>query len=357
MYICKKKTYQNMTRTTFGQRLRTLRLMNHLSMDQLGMRLPNKAHRQTIAKYECDVMKPRKHTLQAICKVLYIDPFFMDSGRDFYLSSPRHRNPNNSTIPEDIMNQLLGETSTWLASYFYKEREAGLPAPKFINPLNDIIIKTRADVELAANTLRQKWHIGDGPIASLCRLVERKGIKMQNTPLPKDVLGMSLWAENCYPLILINFDERVTSTERLRFTVAHELGHLLLRFDDEVEFECKKPNEDPIEKLCEIFAACLLLPRQTFIEEIGSHRDFLTLKELIDLKEQYGVSIAALVHQAWDFRIISREHYDWWFDQQINNNKREFGWGHYPVPESLGREMRLTTIVDELNKTNKAVGV
>ena len=89
------------------------------------------------------------------------------------------------------------------------------------------------------------------------------------------------------------------------------------------------------------------MPRATMYEELGRHRNFLTLEELIELRELYGVSISALVHQAHDLDIITDEHYNWWYDERINKNKREDGWGQYPVPEKLTKEIRLSGIFSE----------
>ena len=73
----------------------------------------------------------------------------------------------------------------------------------------------------------------------------------------------------------------------------------------------------------------------------GDRLDFLTLEEMIDLKELYGVSVVAQVHEAWDLQMITREHYDWWYDERINKNHKEIGWGEYKFPETIGREKRL----------------
>ena len=73
----------------------------------------------------------------------------------------------------------------------------------------------------------------------------------------------------------------------------------------------------------------------------GEHRDELTLEEMVDLKELYGVSISAQVHEAWDLHMISREHYDWWYDENIKKNQMEEGWGVYAFPETVGREKRV----------------
>ena len=39
--------------------------------------------------------------------------------------------------------------------------------------------------------------------------------------------------------------------------------------------------------------------------------------------------------------MITREHYDWWYDECINKNHKEIGWGEYKFPETIGREKRL----------------
>ena len=71
----------------------------------------------------------------------------------------------------------------------------------------------------------------------------------------------------------------------------------------------------------------------------------ISLEELIDLRELYGVSIAAQVHEAWDLRLISRQHYDWWYEELIKKNVKEEGWGSYRFPETLGREKRMRAII------------
>lgn len=136
-------------------------------------------------------------------------------------------------------------------------------------------------------------------------------------------MGLSTFADESHPLIVVDMHPQKTTIERLRFTVCHELAHILLHFSD----DCN------IEKMCNKFANFFLFPKQTFIEEMGAeHRNQLTLEEMIDLKELYGISIAAQVHAAWDLRMISREHYDWWYDENINKNRLEEGWGVYSFP-------------------------
>lgn len=48
-----------------------------------------------------------------------------------------------------------------------------------------------------------------------------------------------------------------------------------------------------------------------------------TNMKIKDLKEFYGISIAAQMHEAWDLHIITREHYDWWYNERINKITRK----------------------------------
>ena len=332
-----------MNNTTPGKRLQILRERHGLSLSQLASRLDVSVSRQSIAKYEADKMLPRRQTLQSLCRVLNTDADYILNGHDYNLSPPKHRNPAKNPVAPEVTSELLTEVNSWLASYLYTEQQVRKPIV-FKNPLDHMLIRDEHDVEQAAMHLRRAWNTGDGPIVSLCRLAERKGVIMFSTPLPNNLLGMSLWADRRYPIILLNLDNKITTTERIRFTIAHELGHLLLRFADTIDFACKNPDDDPVEKLCEIFAGNLLLPRPTLYEEIGEQRDFLTLEELTDLRRVYGVSIAAIVHQAHDLRIITDDHYNWWYDERINKNKCETGWGQYPFQDWPTKEIRMREI-------------
>ena len=155
--------------------------------------------------------------------------------------------------------------------------------------------------------------------------------------LPDGVLGVSTWVEGNCPLIVLDTREEKTTVERLRFTAAHELAHLLF----------KVPEGLDAERMCNLFASYFLLPKNTLIQELGTKRDSIYLEELIDLRQYYGVSVAAIVHEAYDFGIISREHYDYWYDTLIKHNVKETGWGTYVFPETLGKERRMEVRIEK----------
>lgn len=336
-----------MLNTSIAIRLQEARLMRGLSMEKLAESMGGIVSRQSIFRYETGAMNPRPSVCRSLVKALGISEEYL-LGTSISLDKPMLRSTAGDSLTDDDLERLEARLSFWVERYLAKESEIGYRSD-FSNPIKELVVSSEDDASMAADLLRERWRCGDGPIPSILRLLERKGIKMLDTSLPDNIWGLSTWADKVHPLIVIDMSKGKTTIDRLRFTVGHELGHLLLTFPDGME---KKRQE----KLCNKFSSFFLFPKATFIAEMGSpEREAITLQELIDLKEVYGVSVAAMVHEAWDIRMISREHYDWWYDDVIKKNWLETGWGTYQFPETLGREMRVDSIVDEKQEKEKYV--
>lgn len=322
----------------FSVRLREARQMMNLSMDQLSERTGHAVTKQSISKYEKAKMMPRGATLALLAKALDISVEYFN-GTNMQLDAPMLRNSFKKEPTEEDMQRVEAQLSFWAEQYIRAEHAVGIETP-FVNPLRNLIVKDFEGASHAADRLREEWRCGDGPIPSILRLMERKGVKILDKPLPGGMLGMSTMADGKLPLVVIDMANEKHTVERLRFTSAHELGHLVLNIPDDIVGGDR-------EKLCEKFAGYFLLPHATLLEEIGSDkRDKVTFEELIDIHDQYGVSVAALVHELWDFRIINREQYDWWYNERINKNRKEVGWGAYLFPETLGREKRIKSNIN-----------
>jgi Zn-dependent peptidase ImmA (M78 family) len=87
--------------------------------------------------------------------------------------------------------------------------------------------------------------------------------------------------------------------DRQRFTLAHELGHLILngRLGEEL-------LEDE-EKLANRFAGAFLAPKSEVLKELGEKRTWFEPRELCVLKKSYGLSMNAWLHRAHDLSIIN----------------------------------------------------
>ena len=326
-----------MTSNQFSIRLHEARQMMGLSMEKLAELTGGIITKQSISRYEKGLMLPKRVAKLAMAKALNISDSYFD-GTNLKIDMPMLRTTSNGKLSEGELQALEAKLSFWAEQYLAKEKEAGFPT-QFKNPIKGTRISTQEDAIQASSLLREKWHCGDGPIASILRLLERKGIMILAATLPDYVFGMSTWADKKHPLMILDFNPEKSSVEKLRFTAVHELAHLLLLFPQESDYS--------VEKRCDLFASFFLLPKLTLIEELGSKkREKITLEEMIDIKELYGASLAASIIAARDYGIITTEYKRAWYAEHIEPNPREIGSGHYAFPETLGREKRVNSIID-----------
>ena len=85
-------------------------------------------------------------------------------------------------------------------------------------------------------------------------------------------------------------------SERKRFNLAHELGHMILSPNPRVDEE----------KAAHRFAGAFLMPADVLRSEVGAHRSSISIGELVVLKERFGVSIQALAYRCKELGIISQ---------------------------------------------------
>jgi Zn-dependent peptidase ImmA (M78 family) len=148
---------------------------------------------------------------------------------------------------------------------------------------------------MVALMLRNQWEIGFDPIHNIIQLLEDKEIKVVELFDVEDTFdGVATFVNNKFPVIVVNGNFPL---ERKRFTLMHELGHLLL----------KLPTEDikEVERYCNLFAAEFLFPTKLVIKEFGIKRDYISLNEYIEVQKKYGVSINAIIYRLADAGIIS----------------------------------------------------
>jgi len=147
--------------------------------------------------------------------------------------------------------------------------------------------------------LREAWGLGNKPIGNLIRIIERNGVCVCRVNLEnKNQDAVSFW-DTGTPFVLLN--SSVTSSARLRFNVAHELGHILLHRS--VSFEDLEDHArfDEIEEQAHYFATSLLLP------ESPLSRDFWapTLKCIESIKAKWNVSMQAIMRRSLELNLLT----------------------------------------------------
>ena len=177
-----------------------------------------------------------------------------------------------------------------LQKYLELESILGQPAP-FQNPIARRTARSREEVEAVAARIRECWELGRGPIVNILGLLEDKGIKIYET---RGIEGFEGLSGRCGEVVFIAVSMEVPG-DRIRFTAAHELGHLLCDFED---------AESP-EGECHAFGAAFLLPRTALEKVFTPARRKVTLGDLGELKETYGLSLQAIMHRAHDLGLVT----------------------------------------------------
>lgn len=140
------------------------------------------------------------------------------------------------------------------------------------------------NIEDIAIKLRECWNLGYGPIDNLIFYAEKNGIIL--TSVETSTNDIDAFSQKIY----INDEERYivalsknkSTAARLHFDVAHELGHIMLH-DWEDDIENISPSEfRDREQQANDFASAFLLPKETFIKEVGAYAD--KLNYYIELK-------------------------------------------------------------------------
>ncbi|WBU37357.1 helix-turn-helix domain-containing protein [Homoserinibacter sp. YIM 151385] len=159
------------------------------------------------------------------------------------------------------------------------------------------VLPGRGPAEVARE-LRYRWNVPSGPIANLIGLVESAGVVVVFRSFGTTGQdAVSTWPQDSQrpPMMLVNAD---LSADRLRFTVAHELGHLAMH----------ALPVDSQEAEANIFAGEFLAPAGEIREKLEglTTSDF---RRLMALKTQWGMSMAALIRRAHDLETISDRQY------------------------------------------------
>lgn len=281
----------------FSERFKSARLMKGFSLQDLADALDNRVSRQALHRYEKGEVIPDTEKINLLSKALNVNPDYFFRSTKVELGEVEFR--KLSKMPQKEASIIKEITKEKLSRYLELEEILGLPN-EFEDYLKDFgVITEYKQVNEAAKLLREKWGLGYGPIFNIVELLEDKNIKVVDLRVNDDFDGLQTRVNGTIPVVAYNAN-KINKPDRIRFTLLHELAHLLLKFGDITERQK--------ETLCHQFAGAMLLPEKTLRAELGDHRNKLSINELGNIKKQYGISMQAIVMRAKDCGIIN-EHY------------------------------------------------
>lgn len=143
--------------------------------------------------------------------------------------------------------------------------------------------------EIAKNT-RKSWYLPAGPIKNLVEVLERAGCLVIDCDMDDTGLsGVSYNLPGLPPMIFINKNQPL---DRYRFTLAHELGHLVMH---------KAPNPN-MESEADSFAAEFLMPAR----DISPYLRDMSIEKAASLKPFWRSSMGSIIFRAKTLGFINQ---------------------------------------------------
>lgn len=269
---------------------------------------------QAVGQYEVGQNAPGPETLTKIIALTHQPPAFFTADRQRFaerLGMPFWRSLVRMKRPDRLR---IARRLEWAADVVnYLERFIELPQLKLpAVPLP----KSATDwegLETAANTIREAWELGNLPIRHMAATLEMNGIVLIKEPVRcEDMDAVSRW-QSGRPYVL--FAEDKFSLPRENFDLAHELAHMLLH----PHLEVSSANLPMLERQANYFAGALLLPRETFSQEVFS----TSIEYFVELKSRWRVSIQAMIYRCKDLGILNKHQVSYLWRQMSARNIRE----------------------------------
>lgn len=298
-----------------GTRLKLARASAGLSLRDLAERMDNVVSAQAIGKYERNEDMPGSRPLMALARALGVSESYLLSDDELTLEGVDFRKKRSAKEEATIEAQTL----QLLERYLAVEDMLDLRSVEWEQPRSaPFPARDLRDAEDAARSVREDWGLGHDPIPKLAELLEERGIKVLSIDLDDiDGLAAKVLRKGRDAARVVVIRKNIWS-ERKRFTLAHELGHMVMALGKDLDEEAAANR----------FAGAFLMPADVVRAEVGAHRSAISMGELVALKERFGMSLQAIAYRLRDLGIIEKK--------AFSDLYREFvrrGWRKEPFEE------------------------
>jgi Zn-dependent peptidase ImmA (M78 family)/transcriptional regulator with XRE-family HTH domain len=274
------------------RRLKEIRTVKKMTLNQLAAHIG--VTKQAASKYELGKSIPSSETIDKICKIFDIPKHYL----------------NKASVTLDNMNSTLffrTASATTKAEIEFAEINSkwayevllGFDSFESIPTMNLPAIEDTLSIPQKAVHLRQFWNLGTAPIENMTEILESNGIfvfVVNSAELHTDAYSRII---NGIPVVVLN--EHKGTAVRWRFSLAHELGHLVLhRYLTKTEFEIRSKE---IENEASLFADNFLMPPDSF----GNSVVLSKLEYFLNLKKQWKVSIAAMIYRCGQLGLFDNQ--------------------------------------------------
>jgi Zn-dependent peptidase ImmA (M78 family)/transcriptional regulator with XRE-family HTH domain len=274
-----------------ANKLRQARLATGYSTRRIAERLaPHvRISHATLANYETGRSQPTMDVLGALATV-YERPLNWFLSNSLTLTNVRYRNRKSRVRQGDLV-RYEAHAVKWLQAY--RSLEQTLEKPLQGDLVDFRFHPMEGGAEAAArlrNRLDLKTH---EKVASVADLLERLGVRAIELPTQLAIDAVAAMAGDEYVVAL----NSTVSSDRARLNAAHEIAHVLAGDCDSTDIDGNGPNEDRAFD----FASHLLLTEE-MLQEAFYERSMV---RLVQFKERFGISVAAMIYRAQRSGILS----------------------------------------------------
>lgn len=235
-----------------------------------------------ISKAENGLLQLQADQVARVAEFLeYPVALFYEPGRARVVGSGCLYHRKRKTLPARLLKSLNARMELRRIGVRRMVRDLDIEAERSFHTLDPD--EYGGSPEAVAQAMRAAWRVPAGPIPNLTALIESAGGVILTADFGTNkLMGMSCWETDLLPLFYLNAR---MSTADLRWTLAHELGHLVMH--------AVPPNGDPEEE-ADAFAGEFLAPRSLIVPDLRR----LTFDRLHPLKMVWRISMKALIMRA-----------------------------------------------------------
>ena len=312
----------------YGERLRSARMYRGLTLTELAKR--TEISKQSISLYENDNNTPDYMKVRLLASELNFpyDYFFQKDSYAAKTETTYFRSLASATKKDRTAQSIKLEYVAKMYEIlleFISFPEMNLPSVNFVG-CDDVFECENEDaiqeIEDIVAQVRKYWDIGTGPIKDLQYLLEKNGIIVTGFDTNEDKIDAfsqrTIVAGNDIYFIAVALGNRPEG--RIRFDMAHELGHILLHPWSEDLEAITKDEFKARERQANMFASAFLLPRDSFGKDIASYPTDLKYYQF--LKNKWKVSIQVMIYRTHQLGIMSDNQYQYLMRQVSKNGWR-----------------------------------
>lgn len=250
----------------------------------------------TLSKYETGMLEPPPEIVEELAAALgFTKSFFYQNDRPYGFPPYHYRKRKK------LSAKTLGRIS---AEMNIRRMHIKQMCVSFTRDTNGFIpeidpdeyhgkAKKRLAPDDAARIVREMWMLPRGPIPNMVELLEDNGAIVVPCDFGTDLLdALSQRVDGMPALIYINVN---APSDRLRLTLAHELGHMVLH-------TTTLRDDDAMENEADAFAGAFLLPADDFRPQL---RRGLDLRHVANMKLYWKVSMAAIAVRADRLNLVT----------------------------------------------------